>query len=67
MSDLATWLAAIRCESLLAPLDAEHGTEEVEDLLDLEPKHVDRLCDLLKTTPAKKFRRALEARRSFSS
>jgi hypothetical protein len=62
MGDLAAWLTAVHpsCTALLGPLETEHGTEEIEDLLDLELQHVDQLCDLLKTTPAKKFRRALE-------
>lgn len=29
----------------------DHGTEAIEDLLDLEPDHIDQLCALLKTTP----------------
>jgi tetratricopeptide (TPR) repeat protein len=62
--DLVHWLAAIKCEDLLAHLAANHGTEQVQDLLDLEPEHVNQLCELLKTTPVKKFRRALENLRS---
>eukprot|EP01047_Picozoa_sp_COSAG01_P074934 COSAG01_NODE_12680_length_1700_cov_11.066209_1_plen_377_part_10 len=63
MGDLAAWLVAVHksCPVLEAPLDDEYGIDEVEDLLLLEPQHIDKLCDLLKMAPAKKFRAALEA------
>jgi hypothetical protein len=63
MGDLTAWLGAVHktCVALLGPLDDEYGIDEVEGLLDLEPQHIDKLCDLLKLSPGKKFRRALEA------
>eukprot|EP01047_Picozoa_sp_COSAG01_P010114 COSAG01_NODE_425_length_17240_cov_29.899306_1_plen_458_part_10 len=63
MGDLAAWLSAVHptCTALLAPLDAEYGVGEVSDLLDLEPDDIDKLEALLKRSPGKKFRRALEA------
>lgn len=50
--DLSGWLAAInaQCVILLAPLDEKYGVEEVADLLDLDPEHIDELCALLKVS-----------------
>eukprot|EP01047_Picozoa_sp_COSAG01_P071365 COSAG01_NODE_11056_length_2018_cov_1.075000_2_plen_238_part_00 len=63
MGDLRAWLCSVHqtCEGLLEPLDDEYGVKEVEELLLLDPEHVEQLCDLLKVVPAKKFRRALES------
>eukprot|EP01047_Picozoa_sp_COSAG01_P117699 COSAG01_NODE_46364_length_400_cov_8.435216_1_plen_67_part_10 len=63
MGDLAAWLSAVHptCAALLGPLDTEYGVGEVNDLLDLEPDDIDKLEALLKRSPGKKFRRALEA------
>ena len=63
MSELAAWLGAVHraCAALARPLDDEYGIESVEDLILLEPDHIEKLCDLLKMAPAKKFKAALEA------
>eukprot|EP01047_Picozoa_sp_COSAG01_P071427 COSAG01_NODE_11080_length_2011_cov_2.835774_1_plen_490_part_10 len=63
MGDLAAWLGAVHktCTELLGPLDDEYGIDEVEGLLDLDPEDIDRLEAMLKKSPGKKFRRALEA------
>ena len=52
MADLSGWLAAInaQCVVLLAPLEEKYGVEEVADLLDLDPEHIDELCALLKVS-----------------
>ena len=34
-AELATWLAEIRCDTLLAPLADKYGVVEVADLLNL--------------------------------
>eukprot|EP01047_Picozoa_sp_COSAG01_P037456 COSAG01_NODE_2977_length_6764_cov_17.259865_1_plen_748_part_00 len=63
MGDLAAWLDAIHktCATLLGPLDDDYGIDVVQDLVNLEPAHIDRLVDMLKMNPGKKFRKALEA------
>eukprot|EP01047_Picozoa_sp_COSAG01_P057406 COSAG01_NODE_6633_length_3569_cov_13.963689_2_plen_518_part_00 len=63
MGDLVAWLGAIHktCSALATPLDDEYGIDEVEDLVNLEPGHIDHLVDMLKMNPGKKFRKAVEA------
>eukprot|EP01047_Picozoa_sp_COSAG01_P045471 COSAG01_NODE_4189_length_5250_cov_12.234735_6_plen_339_part_01 len=63
MGDLAAWLGAIHktCGDLLAPLDDDYGVETVEDLLNLDAEDIDQLVALLKKSPGKNFRKALEA------
>eukprot|EP01047_Picozoa_sp_COSAG01_P124204 COSAG01_NODE_53174_length_341_cov_0.636364_1_plen_64_part_01 len=63
MGDLNAWLSAVHktCTALLRPLDDDYGVAEVEDLLDLEPEHLDQLVAMLNVSPGKKFLRALEA------
>ena len=57
---LQPWLAAIRCEALLAPLDAL-GADTVDDLLELDPEDLDALRGQLKKLQAKKFDQAIQA------
>eukprot|EP01047_Picozoa_sp_COSAG01_P074174 COSAG01_NODE_12311_length_1762_cov_1.805773_1_plen_315_part_01 len=62
MGDLAAWLGAIHktCGALLTPLDNDYGVETVEDLLNLDAEDIDQLVTLLKKSPGKNFRKALE-------
>ena len=62
MSDLAAWLSAVKCGALLGSLGAEYGVDTVDELLDLDPDDIDALCALVKKSPSKQFRRALDAR-----
>ena len=59
-SSLESWLAPIKCNDLLVPLDG-YGVESVEDLKMLEAEHISELCRKLKMIPAKKFREKMAA------
>jgi hypothetical protein len=64
MGDLKAWLDAVdvTCQAaLLGPLDEDYGVREVSDLPDLEVVDIDKLEALLKRSPGKKFRRAVQA------
>eukprot|EP01047_Picozoa_sp_COSAG01_P105731 COSAG01_NODE_34916_length_540_cov_0.621315_1_plen_130_part_10 len=63
MGDLAAWLGAIHktCTELIRPLDDEYGIDEVERLADLDPEDIDKLVAILKKSPGKRFRMAVEA------